>query len=296
MAARLRVGIIGLGRSWRRHYRPALAALSDRYQVRAVTDPCPLRAATAARELGCAAAPGVLDLLEGELDAVLLLGRPWYRLWPLEQACRLGRPIYCGTSLAEDEACADVVAQQARVNNLPVMTGLWPRLAPAAERLRGLTERLGPLRCVIATAERPGRGGGVTGARAAGLALLDWCARLLGRAPEAVRGLGEPAAGQAGWLAEFGGPVAQIATWPGGGRRGTARFKLVGARGTAEAVLPRRVRWRRGAARHTVVLPAGPPAARLALDRFHTALTTGHAPAPGLDDAYHALAWLRAAR
>src|SRR3954469_5473092 len=121
MAERLRVGVVGLGRRWAAPSRPALLALRDRFAVRGVTDPCPRRAARAARDLGCPAAPGVLALLDTDLDAVLLLGRPWYRLWPLEQACRLGRPVYLGTSLAADDARADAVLQQARVANLPVM-------------------------------------------------------------------------------------------------------------------------------------------------------------------------------
>src|SRR5438105_14862113 len=102
MAERLRIGVIGLGRRWPRQYRPALLALRDRLTVRSLTDPCHRRAAAAAREIGCPAAPGVLALLDNDLDAVLLLGRPWYRLWPLEQACRLGRPVYLGSSLAAD--------------------------------------------------------------------------------------------------------------------------------------------------------------------------------------------------
>src|SRR5437867_2639955 len=115
MAARLHVGVVGLGRRWPTRYRPALLALRDRLAVQAVTDPCPDRAAAAARDLGCPTAPGVLALIEADLDAVLLLGRPWYRLWPLEQACRLGRPVYLGTSLAADDAHADALVQQARV-------------------------------------------------------------------------------------------------------------------------------------------------------------------------------------
>jgi predicted dehydrogenase len=294
MAERLRIGVVGVGRGWAARYRPALTALRDRFAIRAVTDPCPRRAADAGGELGCPATPGVLALLEADLDAVLLLGRPWYRLWPLEQACRLGRPVYLGTSLAADDAHADAVVQQVRVANLPVMAELLPRLAPATERLRGLLPKLGPLRSAIATAERSGRGRSVEAARAAGLALLDWCGGLFDRAPVAIRSLGEPAAGHAGWLLDFGGPVAQVTTWPGGGR-GSVRLRVVGERGWAEVVLPRRVRWQIGKVRHADELPAGPPLVRQAIEQFHAALTGGRPPQPGLDDAYRALAWLRTA-
>jgi predicted dehydrogenase len=292
MAERLRVGVVGLGRRWEGRYRPALLALRDRFAVRAVTDPCPRRAATAAREVGCPAADGVMALLDADLDAVLLLGRPWYRLWPLEQACRLGRPVYLGTSLAADDDRADEVVRQVRVANLPVMAELLPRLAPATEWLRRLVPKLGGLRSVVFTAERVGLAGG---AEAAGLALIDCCQSFFDRPPVAVRGFGEPTAGHGGWLLDFDGPVAHVATWPGG-RRTTVRLRLIGDTGSAEAVLPRRVRWQVGRSRHRLELPPGPPLVRRALEQFHAALTAGKPPTPGLDDAYQALTRLRAAR
>ncbi|HEX4591163.1 MAG TPA: hypothetical protein VH120_14590 [Gemmataceae bacterium] len=157
MAERLRIGVIGIGRRWAGEYQPALQALRDRFAVQSITDACPQLAGAAAREVGCPAAPGVLALLESDLDAVLLLGRPWYRLWPLEQACRLGRPVYLGTSLVTDDERADELVRQVRLASLPVYSELLPRLAPATDRLRTLLPRLGPLRSVVFMAERSGR-------------------------------------------------------------------------------------------------------------------------------------------
>jgi predicted dehydrogenase len=292
MAERLGIGVVGLGRRWATCYRPALAALRDRFAVRAVTDPCPRRAVAAGREMNCHAVPGVLALLDADLDAVLLLGRPWYRLWPLEQACRVGRPVYLGTSLAADEGRADAVVQQVRVANLPVMAELLPRLAPVTDRLRRLLPTLGPLRSIICLAERRGRG--AEAAQAVGLSLIDWCIGFFERPPTSIQGLGDGAAGNAGWLLDFGGPAVQIVTWPG--HRGCVRVRLNGERGIAEAVFPRRVGWRIGRTRHAVDLPPGPPLVRLALDQFHSTLTAGRPPAPSLDDAFQALTRLRAAR
>jgi predicted dehydrogenase len=294
MAERLRIGVIGLGRRWPSHYRPALLTMRDLFAVRSVTDPCPRRATIAGRELGCPPAAGVLALLDADLDAVFILGRPWYRLWPLEQACRLGRPVYLGTSLAADDARADEIVRQVRVANLPVMAELLPRLAPATERLQALLPKLGLLRSVVCTAERPGHG--PHGAVAAGLAMIHWCSGFFERPPESVRGFGVSTAGHAGWLLDFGGPVAQIMTWPGGGRGGTVKVRLIGDRGSAEAMLPRRIRWRIGRTRHAMDLPAGAPLVRLALERFHAAIIAGRPPEPGLDETYQALTRLRAAR
>jgi hypothetical protein len=95
-------------------------------------------------------------------------------------------------------------------------------------------------------------------------------------------------------LLDFEGPVAQVATWPGGGR-GLVRLRAVGTRGWAEAVLPRRVRWRVGRVSHAETLPHAPPLVQQALEQFHAALTDGRPPRPGLDDAFQALARLRSA-
>src|SRR4051794_11516878 len=90
MVRRLRVGVIGVGNAWRSRYRPALAALHSIFEVRAVTDPSPHRAQTAARRLNCPITAGVLELLDRSPEAVLVLGRPWYGLWAAAQACRRG--------------------------------------------------------------------------------------------------------------------------------------------------------------------------------------------------------------
>ncbi len=46
---KLRVGLVGLGNTWEVRHRPALRALSDRFEVRAVCEPVAQRAEVAAR-------------------------------------------------------------------------------------------------------------------------------------------------------------------------------------------------------------------------------------------------------
>ena len=66
----LRVGVIGTGRRWRRHFRPALLGLLHRFDLRAVCDPVPARAEREARLLGCSAAAGPRELLSSsDIDA-----------------------------------------------------------------------------------------------------------------------------------------------------------------------------------------------------------------------------------
>ena len=156
MASRLRIGIIGLGRRWRR-WRPALHELRGRVAVRAACDQRSIRAERAARELGCAAEAGPTDLLDrDDVKAVLLLDPQWFGLWPVGRAARLGKPVLCAVSPACDDAHADDVMRRVREAGLPVMAPAALALSPAATRLR---EWL---------AARPG------GAR---LVRCDWCGR-----------------------------------------------------------------------------------------------------------------------
>src|SRR5258707_14026128 len=100
MTQPLRVGVIGLGGRWKKRYKPALQALKNRVDVRAVCDQVQQRAEREASELGCHAVLGLRALLDGEdLDALLLLEPQWYGLWPVEQLCRRRTPVYCGYSL-----------------------------------------------------------------------------------------------------------------------------------------------------------------------------------------------------
>src|SRR6516165_3280593 len=98
----LRVGIIGLGRRWRRRYRPALEALRDRYEIKAVCDEVRARAVHEGRHLGCAAmGPGGL-VARDDLDALLLCSRQWFGLWPVERAAQTGLPVFCAMPLEAD--------------------------------------------------------------------------------------------------------------------------------------------------------------------------------------------------
>src|SRR5689334_12805513 len=93
---RLGVGIIGLGRHWRRRYAPALRALADLFEVAAVCDQIAQQAAAEGTRLGCPAAAGPSDLIErDDVEAVLLLDLGWPRLWPVERAAAAGKPVFC---------------------------------------------------------------------------------------------------------------------------------------------------------------------------------------------------------
>src|SRR6266478_2001490 len=124
----LRVGVIGLGRRWRKRYRPALLALHDCFRVHALYDQVQQRALGEAERLQCDAAAGITELLErDDLDAVLLLDAQWFGLWPLELACRVGKPVFCCAGFDREDARADAVYQQVQAAKLPVMVEMAPR-------------------------------------------------------------------------------------------------------------------------------------------------------------------------
>ena len=96
MAKLLRVGVIGLGPRWQKRYKPALLAMRHRFRVALLCDAVPQRALREAKLLGCRAVGGPTALVEDDtVEAILLLDPSWYRLWPLEVACRIGKPVLC---------------------------------------------------------------------------------------------------------------------------------------------------------------------------------------------------------
>ena len=297
MPPRLGVGIIGLGRRWRR-YRPALAALRGRMVVRAVCDQRPIRAERTARELGCHAAAGPANMLDrDDVQAVLLLDAQWFGLWPVEQAARVGKPVFCAVPLSRDDAHADDVMRRVTEARLPVMAALAPSLCPAVTRLHDLLEaRFGRPRLVRCEwggreAERPAESPGLHALPN----LMHACAGLIGGEPASVWATAAATARLVSVLMEFADGRAAQVNLAGTGRRPTCRIHAVTDAGDATADLPNTLRWRDGAASHTVQasrrsLPL------LLLERFIDALAAGVPPEPGLADAYRALLWARAAR
>jgi predicted dehydrogenase len=291
----VRVGVIGLGRRWRRHYRPALRALAElRLEVCAVCDQVQEQAVGEARHLGCDAAAGPAELFErDDLDALLLVDPQWFGLWPLELACRARKPVLCCVPLELDLEHADTLVQQVRDSQLPVLVEMVPRYAPATEWLRSLlaTPALGAVRgvqCdVLVGAEREGPADRV--------ALLDWCVQIMGCAPTHVQVAGTEGGPLISLLLECSdGRAAQVSWWRTGGLGRGPRLEVVGEHGWAAVELPGRW-WQGRAAGRSSGRFRGEPAARLVLREFAEVLQTGRPPVPSLEDAYRALTWLRAA-
>src|SRR5579885_746360 len=209
MGQRLRVGIIGLGRRWRRRYAPALRALSEWFEVAAVCDQIAQQAAAEAARLRCPAAAGPSELIErDDVQAVLLLDLGWQRLWPVERAAGAGKPVFCLPTLEDDEANADALAERVREAGLPVVMAAAAGFSPAALRLAEFQrERLGPTRLLVCESvhSRPGTADSGT---------FAWLLSLLGAAPTAVTAAGpESAEFLSLTLEAAGGRILQFTRW-----------------------------------------------------------------------------------
>src|SRR5688572_24300001 len=149
---KLRVGIVGLGENWESHHLPALSALSDRYEVRAICDPVWHRAERAARQLGAQAVGGFRALVAmDDVDAVMLLSSQLYGSLPIDAACEHGKAIYCAAGL---ELCQDAAARirkRVREAGIAFLAEFRCRHAASTLRLKELiATRLGAPQLIFA--------------------------------------------------------------------------------------------------------------------------------------------------
>ncbi len=148
---RLRVGVIGLGRLWEARHKPALLRLRDRFQITAVYDQVMRRAEIEAHQLGCAAAEGLVALIERpDVDVVHVLTPQWFGLYPIELACQLKKPVYCALPLATRPDELAKVAALVKSSKIAFMPEFARRFYPATLRLRELlATTLGPPRLIL---------------------------------------------------------------------------------------------------------------------------------------------------
>jgi predicted dehydrogenase len=295
----LSVGVLGVGRRWRRRYAPALQALAEGFRISAVCDPVQERADREGRRLRCDVAAGPTELLSDEsLDALLILEAPWYGLWPLELACRAGKPVFCAAGFDPQDDTTDGALRQAQECQAPVMMGTSLELLPAAVRLRELLNGpLGPPRLVLCdwaqAKRRPRRSSQATPRPGISGAVLDWCITLMGGRPTTVQVMDSTAADLASIMLEFeDGRAVHIVQRSGPGS--AARIQVVAQRGRAEVRLPASVRWTDDTGRHTHRLPRQKSLTQVLLERFHCVILEGGKAVPGPEDARRTLAWLRA--
>lgn len=324
---KLRVGLVGLGDAWQTRHRPALRALADRFEVRAVCDEVGHRAQQVASDFGAQTADGVWALAGREdLDAILMLAAQWYGSLPILAACHARKAIYCGAALNISVAQAQMLKRCVEEAGIAFVAEFLRRHAPSTVRLKELiATRLGPPRLLFCHQRH--------GTRVAAnhvspdappppameelVGMVDWCRYVVGSEPTSVSGLihrrhEEPCEEDYQMLSlDFSprgrpgtGPVAQIscgqylpAQWEEAiGYRTSAGLQVACQNGVAFIDLPSTLVWFDDSGRHQEALDSERPVGEQLLTQFHRAVTSLVRKTCDLEDAYRALAIVQRAR
>jgi len=324
---RLRVGLVGLGDVWHLRHAPALRALADRFEVRAICDQVGHRAEQAAVEFHAAAVDGyrVLAMRE-DIDAVLVLSPQWYGALPILAACDAGKAIYCAAGLDLNAEEAQQIKRRVEEAGIAFVAEFPRRQAPATIRLKELiATRLAAPRLLFchqrSVADPPANNAsGRPHQHPATRYLLeqvDWCRYVVDKEPTAVMGVvhrtsddddGEDyqmmsldfsPQGKAGT-----GPVAQISCgryipsdWQEAiSYRPLAALQVSCLRGIAFVDLPAALVWFDEAGRHQESLDSERPVGEQLLTNFYRSVTSLLRKTCDLEDAYKAISVVQAAR
>jgi len=325
---KLRVGIVGLGEAWDTRHRPALRALSDRFEVRAVCCEVAHLAQQAAREFSAHEVDGFRALAaRDDVDVVLILAPEWYGPLPVLAACDYGKSVYCGAALdIEDLLQAQQLRSRVEQAGIAFMAEFPRRLAPATLRLKELiATRLGQpklLFCHRRSTIEPGapqirRGRNCPTMLREMMEQVDWCRYVVGCEPTSVVGIEhgtiESADGDdyrmmsldfssPGKLGE--GPIVQISCgrylptlWPEAvSFRPPAALQVCCERGVAFIDLPATLVWFDAAGRHMESLESERPVGERLLMHFYRAVTSLIRKTDDVEDAYRALSIVLGAR
>jgi predicted dehydrogenase len=325
---KLRVGIIGLGAAWESRHRPALRALSDRFEVRAVCCEVAHLASQAARDFGAAEVDGFRALCgRDDVDVIVILSPEWYGPLPILAACDFGKSVYCGAALdIEDAAQAQLLKCRVEEAGIALMAEFARRLAPATLRLKELiVTRLGQPKMLFCHRRSSIEPGGsprrptrhCPTMQREMIEQIDWCRYVAGLEPTSVVGIEHNCSATSDGddyqmlsldfspPGELGtGAVAQIscgrympATWPEAvSFRPPAALQVSCERGVAFIDLPSTLTWFDEAGRHMESLDSERPLGERLLMQFYRAVTSLVRKPTDMDDAYRALSIALAAR
>lgn len=199
---KVKVGLVGLGEHWETRHRPALLALSDRYDVRAVCCEVAQRANQVAKDFNAEALDGFRAMIERpDIEAVLSLGPDWVGHLPLLAACEAGKAVYSASALEIGPDQAAEVKERVDRSGVAFMAEFSRRHASATLRLKELiATRLGPPQLVfchhrMSHTESPSEGVANqhrNRRRIEIMEMLDWVCYLCGRSPVSVLSLADP--------------------------------------------------------------------------------------------------------
>lgn len=323
---KLRVGLVGLGSAWEVRHRPALRALSDRFEVKAICEPVAHRAEIAAREFSAAAVDGFRALAEREdVDAVLVLSGQWYGYLPILAACDAGKAVYCAASLDFDPDQARQIRERVEKSGVAFVAEFPRRQAAATLRLKELiATRLGQPRLLFCHQRVPNDGSGKAAPSNAAVSrkhdmveLVDWCRYVVGEEPTSVLGLshksltnredddyemmsldfspgGEPGSGV---TAQISSGRYMPAHWPEAvTHRPPAALQVACESGIAFIDLPSTLVWFDRAGRQVESLDSERAVGEQLLSHFYRSVTSLVRNTAGLEDAYRAMVIVQQAR
>lgn len=322
---KLRVGLVGLGSAWETRHRPALRALSDRFDVRAICEPVARRAELAARDFGAVPVDGFRALAaRHDIDAVLVLSEYWFGPLPILAACDYGKAVYCAAALDFDADDARRLKERVESSGVAFVAEFPRRQAPATIRLKELiATQLGPPRLLFCHQRVPTDLGGARTARSAPspmhnmAELVDWVRYVVGREPTSVVGMGHASAHDPResdyemMSLDFSGPegpgtgvTAQIssgrympAVWQEAVTyRPPAALQVACERGIAFVDLPSTLIWFDRAGRQMESLDSERPVGEQLLGNFYRTVTSLVRSMSSLDDAYRAMTVVLAAQ
>jgi predicted dehydrogenase len=321
---KLRVGLVGLGSAWEMRHRPALRALSDRFEIKAVCEPVAHRAEIVAKDFGAVAIDGFRALAQREdVDAVLVLSGQWFGALPILAACDSDKAIYCAAALDFDAEQARQIKQRVERTGIAFLAEFPRRYAPATLRLKELiATRLGQPRLLFCharvPAERQSKSLQAPVSRVHDMVeLVDWCRYVVGKDPTSVLGLShcshvDPTQADYEMMSlDFSGAegpgtgaTAQIssgrympAQWPEAvAYRPPAALQVACEEGIAFIDLPSTLVWFDRAGRQMESLESERPIGEQMLSHFHRAVTSLVRNMSGLEDAYRAMQVVQLAR
>jgi predicted dehydrogenase len=324
---KLRVGLVGLGDAWHVRHAPALRAMADRFEVRAVCDQVSHRAAQAASEFQAEAVDGYRVLASREdIDAMLVLAPQWYGALPILAACESGKAVYCAAGLDLDPDEAQQIKRRVEEAGIAFVAEFPRRHAPATIRLKELiASRLGLPRLLFchqrSVADQPANHTpGRTPPHPTFRYLIeqvDWCRYVVDQPPAAVTGVihrtgdGPETEDYQMMSLDFStpaapgsGPIAQISCGryiPFGWQeaiayRPLAALQVSCAQGIAFIDLPATLVWFDEAGRHQESLDSERPVGEQLLTQFYRAATSLVRRTCDLEDAYQAICVVQAAR
>lgn len=183
----LSLGLIGVGPSWERRYRPAVRRLSQRLCIRMVHDPVLSRAQTVAQETGADVATGLRQMFEHPgIHGVLVLDAGWYGITPAILACDHQKPAFLTNLWGESPALLRDLAEQAQARGVMLVPELPFRYQPSTSRLRELiASHLGPVQYLSLQQEQEGDADS-TCEHLTRAALVDWCSYVTRRTVDAA--------------------------------------------------------------------------------------------------------------